>query len=205
MKENNQYPRKKRVILDAALRDMFLNGYDAATIHSVARAMRVNFSEVADYFDSDDFLRISAVHYAAQVWCIQVKNELNLIEDQKEKFSKLVFMFVNGAQNYSHSLRLYVSIWEKLNEKIITDVRVKMLLNKTYNLYQELFYSLFTEWYKADTTNKEKKISSLAWTMVVISDGVFIQQLLNQDKTQIKEIGRIMYEMSLAYIKSEGF
>lgn len=205
MKGNSQYSRKKRVMLDAALRDMFLNGYDAATIHSVAGAMGLDCSEVWNCFDSDDFLRISAVHYAAQAWCIQVRNELNLIEDPKEKFGELVSMFVNGAKSHPHSLKLYVSIWERLNEEKIIDDRVKSLLSETYNLYKELFCSLFAEWHNMDAECKVEKISSLAWTMVVISDGLFVQQLLDQEKTQIKEIGRIMYEMSLAYVKSEGF
>lgn len=205
MKENGQYLGRKRVMLEAALRDMFLNGYDSATIQSVAEAMGVDCFKVVECFGNDDFLRISAIHYAAESWCVQVKAELGLIEEREEKFRELVSMFVNGSKKYSHSLRLYVNIWERLTEQRIIDDRVKTLLNETYNLYQELFCSLFAEWYEMDTMRKVTKISSLAWIMVVISDGLFVQQLFDKKEIQIKEIGRLMYEMALAYVKSEGF
>lgn len=202
--KNTGFARKEIPALETALKLMFAGGYEAAGIDSVAERIMVDGDSIESLFASDDVLRLSAMKYAALQWVEEVRKELDSIDDYPEKLKTLIKRYVAGAESYPHSLSLYVDAWKVLEKSGAADRRyIAASLAEIYRIYIDLFCEVVAGM-TGENDIPSADIRTVAWILVVISDGFFIQSRIRREPLDFDLIGGVIYGMVAAQLFKSG-
>lgn len=185
---NNQLTNTlKRAMLKAAAGILDKEGFHALSISYLAERMGIEEQKVHDYFPLMYQLNMEAMEYSAQKWCDSIFDAAQKIEDVNERLYFIINEFAFGTDKHAGSLSCYIDVWGMIRNMptdcYATDKRIKIMLSKIYEMYVNMFLSLF------ESVVREEMLVR-AWLLVVISDGLHIQNLLDNtrlDRAKIVE------------------
>ncbi|MEF2965936.1 TetR family transcriptional regulator [Paenibacillus sp. M1] len=185
------YSRKEKVVLEAALQLMFLNGYEAVTTQAVAERLAISQVYLEEMYPACDELQMSAMTYAAVVWVKKTKEELAKIADPEQRFRRLVRLYAEGTGNYPESLSLYLDAWKLLRDRRRNVELIRSVLFEIYDLYVGLFIKTVEQ---IGTIQADKQlVETIAWIFVVISDGFHIQSLIQNRLPDFDKISDVLF------------
>ncbi|OYO51555.1 hypothetical protein C8E03_101217 [Lachnotalea glycerini] len=170
-----EFSNREKHILKMAISLMVKDGFEEVTITKLSNWTKLDETFIRKTFPSDLKLKMSAMEYAAFLWVNKIRSHAESINDPNEKLCYVVKEFAFGTEEYGQSLSLYIDIWAKIrkyNQSVDTAWLKKSLL-EIYNYY----VSFFNELYFNEGNSRDD--NSLAWLMVVLSDGIHIQSLLD--------------------------
>ncbi len=198
-----KYSRKETAILEAALNIILTQSLEMLDIRTLSESIMLPEENVRLLYKSDNHLRLSAMSYAASVWCNKIKQELSHIKNHDERIKKLINEFAAGTVGYSQSLSSYIDAWKMLRDMVrenqddITFFRESLL--NIYRTYVDLFISTIKD--ETLLSDHHADIMTLAWIMVVISDGIHIQSLLQNESIDMESILDMLYKMVTIVLK----
>lgn len=186
---------KEKLILEAALKIMFKENFEAASIDAVQKLAVINSNQIKNIFVTDDYLRMAAMEYGAIKWVNYIKLDMQSEAEKPEKIKKLIRHFAAGSENYSQSLSLYIDVWKRIRDSEDNENSfVKQKLLNIYEYYVEAFIDIFENEISIGSNN-DFDIRQLAWIMVVISDGLHIQSLIQPKPLDFDTVGDVLNKM----------
>lgn len=197
------FTRKERVIFETALKLMFAGGYEAASTRTVSESLMIEADRLGAPFASDDALRLSAMRYAACVWVEQVKSELDTLPASRDKLKRLVKLFAAGSESHAHSLSLYVDAWKALKE---SDAQARQCMADSLAAIYQIYVDLFRDvvFHMTGGGRDLAAASVIGWILVVISDGFFVQSLIQPEPLDFNLIGDTLYQMVESLVFKNG-
>lgn len=200
MKKGSIYSTKEKLILETALKAMYKKNFQAANISQVAEHAMLKTEQVRELFHSDDELRMAAIRYSANIWVNIIKKDIAGEKDNKTKLRKLLRHFAAGSESYPGSLSLYIDVWKRIRDTEGGDQQLlKEELIKVYDYFVSTFEELLLEDVCKDCT-RTSDIRQLAWIMVVISDGLHIQNLIKPLTLDFDKSAGVIISMVSAYL-----
>ncbi|MCQ1531109.1 hypothetical protein [Lutispora saccharofermentans] len=198
------YSRKETAILEAALSIAFTYSLDALNIRTLSERIMLPEESIHLLYESDNHLRLSAMNYAAFTWCNRTKQKLLHIENQNDRIKTLIKEFAAGTVGYSQSLSSYIDAWKMLRDMNRESIEeITFFRQSLFNIY-EAYVDLFISTIKGEgllAADHQAEINALAWIMVVISDGLHIQSLLQTDSIDMESIINTIYKMVITVLK----
>jgi len=204
MKREYGFSTREKLILETALKIMYKKNFQAANIIQVAKQAMLSPKQVKEIYKSDDELRMAAIKYAAFVWVEYIKKDIANEKDKKTRIRKLLRHYAAGSESYPLSLSLYIDVWKRIRDCENNDENLlKEELEKIYFLFVEVFEEIILKEICIDST-LASQIRQLAWIMVVISDGLHIQNLIRPESLNFDGAVDVLYKMIDGYLSEMG-
>lgn len=202
---NDKISKKERLILLSTLKGMIESKYEEVDRRKIALSIGITFEVMVSLFPSDDVLRMKAIKYAAFEWCQLVEEDINKELDSENKIKKLIRHYIAGTESHSGSLSLYVDVWKRIRDRNEEEhLYIRQELAEIYLIYVVFFKKKIYEICNYEIA-AEEKISSLAWILVVISDGFHIQKMVQQTEIDFDALTDLFKDISKVYMKDEEY
>lgn len=187
------FTKHHQKLLNVAVDILIRKGIEELTILSLSEKMCIDSSIIIKLFETDTKLCMNTMWFAATQWIQMIEHESDKLEDENSKIRLITEKFAFGTVEYPGSLSSYIDVWKRIrmmpSNDIQEDIYIKQSLLEIYQLYVDFFcryiYSVSRD--KESPSNEQV----IAWLMVVISDGIHIQSLLNHsfiDKNKAVDI-----------------
>lgn len=186
------YTLKQKLILECALRKMFLTNYESVEIGNISDACGLQAASIRREFFDDDDLRMSAVEYAAHVWVNKLRDEVVKIQDRETRVEKIIRSFIAGSESYPESLSVYIDVWKQIRDNAGGSNTIRKRLVRVYNFYAEEFCNLVSA--EQEGRLDTGRLEAFAMICVVISDGMHIQSFINS-KADFDSVTKVMCRM----------
>ncbi|WP_432409042.1 hypothetical protein [Wukongibacter sp. M2B1] len=204
MKNEHGFSTREKLILETTLKVMYQKNFEAANITNIAEQAMLNPRHVKDIYYSDDSLRMEAIKYSAIVWVEYIKKDIAGEKDKAKKIRKLLHHYAAGSESYPLSLSLYIDVWKKIRDcEGGKEELLKEELKKIYALFVKVFEELLLEEVFIDNA-VDSEIRQLAWIMVVISDGLHVQNLIRPKSLNFDRSVDVLYKMINGYLSEMG-
>lgn len=204
MKNEHGFSTREKLILETTLKVMYQKNFEAANITNIAEQAMLNPRHVKDIYYSDDSLRMEAIKYSAIVWVEYIKKDIAGEKDKAKKIRKLLHHYATGSESYPLSLSLYIDVWKKIRDcEGGKEELLKEELKKIYALFVKVFEELLLEEVFIDNA-VDSEIRQLAWIMVVISDGLHVQNLIRPKSLNFDRSVDVLYKMINGYLSEMG-
>lgn len=199
MASKKKFSIKEIAIMETALKIMFAKDFDAVSISEVSAKAKIRLDVIQSLYTTDDELRMEAVEYAGVRWVEDIRIQLNKEKNTLDKLKLLIKLYVSGSQTHPESLSIYVDLWKKLRDNIGGEnTYIKSSLESIYRYYVQIFKEVFTEIaleQGGHCTLNQNQVEHLAWIMVVLSDGLHIQSLIQSKPLDFEGIRAVLYPM----------
>ncbi|SCY70787.1 hypothetical protein [Alkaliphilus peptidifermentans] len=204
MKMGYTFSTKEKLILEATLKVMHKNNFLSANISETAKHTMLKPEAIKAIYNSDDALRMAAIFYAASIWVDYIKKDIAGEKDKKTRLRRLLRHYAAGSESYPASLSLYIDIWKIIRDgQRENEAFFKEELQSIYTMFVEAFEELILqEICQSFTLTSE--IRQLAWIIVVISDGLHIQNLIEPESIDFDGVEEVLYKMVESYLLETG-
>lgn len=191
-----EYSRREAQILNLSLSFMYQAGFERTNIEELAKWSKLDSSILRGLFESDVDLQMKTMEYAATVWVAKIRREAEKIESREDRIRYILKEFAFGTDEYANSLSLYIDLWKQIRDLDDCTQNEKRYLKDTlldiYHYYASFFCELCFD------SKSTSEANAISWLMVVLSDGIHIQSLLENPDIDKEAILNQLYLLTLS-------
>lgn len=158
--------------------------------------MHIENARIKSYFNTNANLYMNAMKFAAIKWIDSIERELTAVDDPARKIKMLVRKYAYGTRDHPESLSSYIDLWKKIRmmptEDVLEDSYIKNTLLEIYQLYSD-FLSNMLDSLELSISESQRKV--ISWILVIVSDGIHIQELLGNTVIKKDEMVNFLYNV----------
>jgi AcrR family transcriptional regulator len=115
-------PEKRARVIDTAIAEFALKGFDNANINTIAEKAGVSVGSLYKYFDSKESLFLTVIHFGMETLDATLRDAVDSTDDILVKVEKIVRLIQKHSRQNQNLIRLYNEITSESNSELVRKI-----------------------------------------------------------------------------------
>ena len=184
--------KKKKFILEAALRVFAKKGFYCTAMSEIARAADIGKGTIYEYFPSKEKLFLDLCSYFMNEFKNACVKRVSLISEPEQKIREFINLTISSFEEFKDFCLVFFEIWSRMGKgKKESPVILKM--RRIYKDYKKTLSSYIKEGVTAGVFRKELKPDYAASVILVTLDGLMIHWVTDSKEFSLKGIRNVVW------------
>lgn len=184
--------KKKKQILEAALRVFSKKGFYPAKMDEIARAADIGKGTVYEYFSSKEKLFLDLSSYFMDEFKNACVKRVSLINNPEQKIKEFINLTISSFEEFKDFCLVFFEIWSRMGKgKKESPVILKM--RRIYKDYKKMLSSYIKEGITAGVFRKNLKPDYTAAVILVTLNGLMVHWVTDSKEFSLKGIRNVVW------------